>query len=82
MTDTKAPDQGLKFGADGRMHTAQCVNEGWDLLDWDVECVHVGVPGGGRMAALGERALFVTSLTVLPVVTGALNTIPGVRRGR
>lgn len=82
MTDTKAPDQGLKFGADGRMHTAQCVNEGWDLLDWDVECVHVGVPPGGPAAALGERALFSTAITLLPIAAGAVRVVKGLRRDR
>lgn len=82
MTDTKAPDQGLKLADDGRLHTAECVNMGWWLLDWDVDCVHVGVPQGGHTAALAERALFSTALAVLPVVTGALNIITGVRRGR
>lgn len=82
MTDTKAPDQGLKEGADGRMHTAQCVDEGWDLLDWDVDCVHVGVPAGGHMAALGERALFSTAITLLPIAAGVVRVVQGVRRGR
>lgn len=82
MTDTMAPDQGLMLADDGRMHTAQCVREGWALLDWDVDCVHVGVPPGGEVKARAERALFATALMLMPVATGAVRAIEAVRRGR
>jgi len=72
MTDTRAHDQGLKLADDGRMHTAECVDMGWWLLDWDVECVHVGVPQGGAVAAHAERALFAVALSALPAATLAL----------
>jgi hypothetical protein len=57
MTDTKAPDQGL-LADDGRMHTTECVTMGWWLLDWDADCLQVGVPAGGPESAQRERALF------------------------
>jgi hypothetical protein len=82
MIDTKAPDQGLKLAKDGQMHTPECVDMGWWLLDWDVDCVHVGVPEGGQRAALAERALFTTALVLLPVATAVTNTVEAVRRGR
>jgi len=82
MSNNVTPDQGLKLAEDGRLHTAQCVSEGWSLLDWDVDCVRVGVPSGGKAAALGERALFVTSLAVLPIVTTGLAVVERVRRDR
>lgn len=62
-----APDQGLVLAEDGRMHTAECVAHGWWLLDWDVDCIAVGVPEGGEQAARGERALFATALTLSPL---------------
>lgn len=77
MTDAKAPDQGLKLADDDRVHTAQCVEEGWWLLDWDVDCVHVGVPQGGELGAYNERALFSVSLALLP-----LTAMASVRRDR
>jgi hypothetical protein len=82
VTDTKAPDQGLKLAEDGRMHTAQCVDMGWWRLDWDVDCVHVGVPEGGAMAARAEVALFTTAIMLLPVAAGAVRIVEGVRHGR
>lgn len=65
MTDTKAPDQGLALADDGQLHTTECVHQGWWRLDWDAECVTVGVPPGGEDGARQETALFSTSLILL-----------------
>jgi hypothetical protein len=82
MTDTKAPDQGLTLADDGQMHTKDCVTMGWWLLDWDAECVQVGTPPGGPVAARAERALFTTAVAVLQLLALALSLVGGVRRGR
>lgn len=82
MTDTKAPDQGLLLADDGQVHTRECVTEGWWRLDWDADCVHLGVPPGGDVKARAERALFATALMLLPVATGALRAFEAVCRGR
>lgn len=77
MIDTKAPDQGQKLAEDGRYHLAECVDMGWWRLDWDVDCVHVGVPQGGPVAARAEVALFTVALAVLPAVTMACDLADG-----
>lgn len=83
MNDTKATDQATKLADDGQLHTAECVDMGWWLLDWEADCLHVGVPKGGRMAARAERVLFATTaLALLPLATTVANAVTAVRRGR
>lgn len=82
MIETKATDQGLKLADDGQWHTAECVNMGWWLLDWDTDCRHVGVPEGGAVAARAEQAAFATALVLLPVATSVARIVEAVRRGR
>lgn len=82
MTDTKAPDQGLRLAGDGRLHTDDCVNHGWWRLDWEVDCVTQGTPPGGAAAAQAERALFATAVAVLQLVALLFTLAGGARRGR
>lgn len=49
-------DRDLVVADDARTHTRECVSHGWWLLDWDAECVDLGVPPGGREAAHAERS--------------------------
>jgi hypothetical protein len=76
------PGDGLKLADDGQLHTAECVNMGWWVLDWDADCRVVGTPPGGEVAARAERALFATALAVLQLVALFLTFTGGVRRGR
>ena len=50
---------------DGQLHTEECVENGWWLLDWDTDCRYVGVPEGGPAAAVAERILFVGAIGAL-----------------
>lgn len=70
MTNMRVPDQDLLLAEDGEMHTAECVTMGWWLLDWDVDCVQVGVPEGGQAAAQAEALTF--SKAVMETVGGVL----------
>lgn len=60
MTDNQVRDRDLTLAVDGQHHTRQCVTMGWWLLDWEADCVNVGVPPGGEEAAEAERAGLLT----------------------
>lgn len=61
MTDNQVRDRDLMLACDGQKHTRQCVEMGWWLLDWEADCVTLGVPPGGTEAAEAERAGLLTS---------------------
>lgn len=56
MTDTQVRDRDLTLADDGQKHTRECVTMGWWLLDWEADCVDLGVPPGGQQAVEAERA--------------------------
>lgn len=58
---TNPDDRDLAIADDGQQHTRQCVTMGWWLLDWEADCVNVGIPPGGQQAAETERASLLIS---------------------